>query len=187
MPLTRLPNSVRLRPIRKEQHFWEVFMRILPLRAAILLGCGAIMAMAVLLPFGRSAAAAAELNALIWCDHSDPASAAAFRGGQRRQGQRQGVRRHRRRPRHRRPVAARRLGRHGDRFDRRAARRREGPVRAAARGQAALRRSLPAGDDGRLDQGRRQALRRSPRSSATTPSATTRTRSTPPTCSRWPR
>ena len=47
-------------------------MRILPLRAAILLGCGAIMAMAVLLPFGRSAAAAAELNALVWCDHSDP-------------------------------------------------------------------------------------------------------------------
>ena len=48
-------------------------MRILPFRAAILLGCGAIMAMAVLLPFGRSAAAAAELNALIWCDHADPA------------------------------------------------------------------------------------------------------------------
>ena len=47
-------------------------MRILPFRAAILLGCGAIMAMAVLLPFGRSAAAAAELNALVWCDHSDP-------------------------------------------------------------------------------------------------------------------
>jgi spermidine/putrescine transport system substrate-binding protein len=46
-------------------------MRILPYRAAVLLGCGAIMAMAVLLPFGRSAAAA-ELNALVWCDHSDP-------------------------------------------------------------------------------------------------------------------
>src|SRR6185369_7718391 len=46
-------------------------MRILPFRAAVLLGCGAIMAMAGLLPSGRSAAAA-ELNALVWCDHSDP-------------------------------------------------------------------------------------------------------------------
>ena len=86
-------------------------------------------------------------------------AAAALRGSQRRQGQRQGIRGHRRGPRHRRAVAARRLGRDGDRFDRRAARRREGPVRAAAGGQAALRRPLPGSEDGRLDRGRRQALR----------------------------
>jgi len=46
-------------------------MSILPFRAAVLLGCGTIMAMAALCPLGRSAAAA-ELNALVWCDHSDP-------------------------------------------------------------------------------------------------------------------
>jgi spermidine/putrescine transport system substrate-binding protein len=46
-------------------------MSILPFRAAVLLGCGAIMAMAALCPLARSAAAA-ELNALVWCDHSDP-------------------------------------------------------------------------------------------------------------------
>ena len=45
-----------------------------------------------------------------------PGAAAAVRGGQRRQGQRQGIRRHRRRPGHRRAVAARRLGRDGDRL-----------------------------------------------------------------------
>jgi spermidine/putrescine-binding protein len=69
--LTKAPNSVRLPAIRKEQHFWEALMCILPFRAAVLLGCGAIMAMAALSPLGRSAAAA-ELNALVWCDHSDP-------------------------------------------------------------------------------------------------------------------
>ncbi|MET0481783.1 MAG: spermidine/putrescine ABC transporter substrate-binding protein [Aestuariivirgaceae bacterium] len=46
-------------------------MRLLPFRAARLLGRGALVALAALCLFG-SAAGAAELNALVWCDHSDP-------------------------------------------------------------------------------------------------------------------
>src|SRR5262249_17542932 len=41
-------------------------MRLLPFRAAILLGLGVLLALA-----GRPVAAA-ELNALVWCDHADP-------------------------------------------------------------------------------------------------------------------
>ncbi len=117
----------------------------------------ACAAAALLLAAGS--AQAADLNALIWCDHADPALLQPFEEAngvkvnvKEFEGTGAGL-------------AIVEQSQPGD-WDvmvidshRRAARRRKGPVRAIAGGQTALRRPVPAGEDGRLDRRRRQALR----------------------------
>ena len=105
---------------------------------------------AALALFAASPALSQELNALIWCDHADPALLQPFEEAngvkvnvKEFEGTGAGLA-------HRRAVAARRLGRDGDQFDRRAARRREGTVRAAAGRPAALRRPVSRSEDGRI-------------------------------------
>ena len=161
-------------------------MRILPLRAAILLGCGAIMAMAVLLPFGRSAAAAAELNALVWCDHSDPNLLKPFEEAngvkvnvKEFEGTGAGL-------------AIVDQSQPGD-WDVMVIDSIDVP-RGVEKGlfeplpedKLPFADLYPAGADGRHRPRSTASATASPRNSATTPSATTRTRSTSPTCSRWP-
>ena len=94
------------------------------------------------------AGGAAELNALVWCDHADPELLGPFEEAndvtvnvKEYEGTGAGL--------DRRAVPARRLGRDGDRLDRCPPRRRAGPVRAAARGELPIEDMYP---EVRLDQ-----------------------------------